>query len=89
MIRQAAGLNAVIINTGAYFRARQRLPTEMISELVRHSGRELHRRLPEKWKWKVRDVKLADGTTLSMPDTPENQLVYPQPITMQRLPPRK
>lgn len=83
MIRQAAGLSAVSINTGAYCRARQRLPTEMISELVRHSGRELHRRLPDRWKWKGRDVKMADGTTLSMPDTPENQLVYPQPNTQE------
>ena len=41
MSRQAAGLSAVSINTGAYCRARQRLPTEMISELVRQSGREL------------------------------------------------
>ena len=47
MSRQAAGLSAVSINTGAYCRARQRLPTEMIRELVRHSGLELHRRLHE------------------------------------------
>ena len=83
MIRQAAGLGAVSTHTGAYCRARQRLPTQMIRELVGHSGTELASRVPEQWKWKQRDVKLVDGTTLSMPDTPKNQCVYPQPSTQQ------
>jgi hypothetical protein len=30
-----------------------------------------------------RHVKLADGTTVSMPDTPENQEVYPQQAAQQ------
>lgn len=83
MSRQGAGLSTVSTNTGAYCRARQRLPIEMVSELVRHSGNELQKRVPGKWKWKARHVKLVDGTTLSMPDTPENQSVYPQPKTQQ------
>ena len=83
MSRQAAGLSAVSTNTGAYCRARQRLPTQMVRQLVRHSGDELCQRLPEKWKWKGREVKMVDGTTLTMPDTPENQVVYPQPKTQQ------
>jgi hypothetical protein len=83
MSRQVAGLSVVSTNTGAYCRARQRLPIQMVRELARHSGYELHRRLPCKWKWKGRHVKMVDGTTLSMPDTPENQCVYPQPKTQQ------
>ena len=79
--RLGSGLGAVSTNTGAYCRARQRLPEEMIRELVRHSGNELQKRVPEKWQWKGRPVKLVDGTTLSMPDTPENQALYPQPKT--------
>ena len=31
------------------------------------------------WLWKGRRVKIADGTTAIMPDTPENQAEYPQP----------
>jgi hypothetical protein len=31
------------------------------------------------WCWRGRAVKLADGTGISMPDTPENQASYPQP----------
>lgn len=56
---------------------------ELIRELVRHSGNELQKRVPQKWKWYSRHVKLVDGTTLSMPDTPENQAVYPQLKTQQ------
>lgn len=29
----------------------------------------------------MHSVKLVDGTTISMPDTPENQECYPQPNT--------
>ena len=61
----------------------KRLPIEMIKELVRHSGKQLTERLPEQWKWKGRDVMIVDGTTLSMPDTPQNQRDYPQPNTQQ------
>ena len=32
----------------------------------------------ERWLWKGRHVKLADGTTVSMPDTEANQNAYPQ-----------
>jgi len=83
MSRQSAGMKAISTSTGAYCRARQRLPTSMIRELARHSGHELHKRVPKQWKWKGRHVKLIDGTTLSMPDTPENQSVYPQRSTQQ------
>lgn len=83
MDRQGSGQSQVSTNTGAYCRARQRLPIEMVRELVRHSGQQLTARLPEQWRWKGRDVKMVDGTTLSMPDTPQNQAVYPQPNTQE------
>ena len=31
-----------------------------------------------RWLWKGRRVYLFDGTTVTMPDTPENQAAYPQ-----------
>src|SRR5213078_2537771 len=34
----------------------------------------------EEWKWNGRDVYIADGSHVSMPDTPENQASYPQPV---------
>ncbi len=33
---------------------------------------------PESWNWHGRRVLIADGSTLSMPDTEENQNAYPQ-----------
>jgi len=66
-------------NTKSYCKARLRLPERLVRRLVRDTGRLLHLKSKEDWKWKDRSVKLVDGTTVSMPDTPENQKIYPQP----------
>ena len=65
-------------NTGSYCKARKRLPVEMVSELVRHTGREMSKHTPQLWKWKGRSVRLIDGTTVELPDTKKNQEDYPQ-----------
>jgi len=77
--RVADGLSVQSIRTGAYCRARQRLPLEMITELTRETGRLLNARAPMCWQWRGRTVKLVDGTGISMPDTEQNQERYPQP----------
>lgn len=77
--RTAEGLAVQSIHTGAYCRARLRLPIEMITALARESGRLLCTQAQHGWRWRGRVVKLADGTGISMPDTPENQACYPQP----------
>ena len=77
--RAAEGLSVQSIRTGAYCRARARLPLEMIQALTRETGRLLGVLAPRGWRWRGRCVKLADGTGISMPDTPENQARYPQP----------
>jgi hypothetical protein len=77
--RQADGLSACSTHTGAYCKARQRLPVEMVSGLTQRTGRELSAMALTPWKWQGRTVKLIDGTGLSMPDTPHNQAAYPQP----------
>jgi hypothetical protein len=69
--------------TGAYCRARRRLPTSIISELTRNLGAQLNKAVPSSWRWKNRPIKLVDGTTLSMPDTQENQERFPQPNTQE------
>ncbi|HET9642017.1 MAG TPA: IS4 family transposase, partial [Burkholderiaceae bacterium] len=79
--RAADGLSACSTRTGAYCRARQRLPLEMISTITRQAGRQLSQKAQQQWLWRGRTVKLVDGTTVSMPDTPENQAVYPQSST--------
>ncbi len=76
--RWAGGLPACSTHTGAYCRARQRLPVEMVSALVRHSGQLMAGQALDTWHWQGLPVRLVDGTTVSMPDTPANQAVYPQ-----------
>jgi len=82
--RAADGLSACSVRTGAYCKARLRLPLEMVTALTRETGRLLSRKALPAWQWRGRAVKLVDGTGLSMPDTPENQAVYPQPNTQAR-----
>jgi hypothetical protein len=77
--RSADGRPALSANTGAYSQARRRLPEGVLQRLTCHAGAELLRQAPDSWRWKGRDVKVVDGTTLSMADTPANQAAYPQP----------
>jgi hypothetical protein len=64
--------------TDPYCKARRRLPESLLRRLTRQTGRAVHAQAPQGWLWKGRRVKVADGTTVSMPDTPANQAVYPQ-----------
>lgn len=79
--RAACGLKPCSTRTGAYCRARARLPLSMASGLARETGRQLHARARAQWCWRGRAVKLVDGSGISMPDTDENQARYPQPNT--------
>jgi len=65
-------------NTGAYCRARGKLSEKVIRKLALDVAEGCERRLDARWLWHGRHVFLVDGTTVSMPDTPENQEVYPQ-----------
>lgn len=76
--RLAGGMTGCSTSTGAYCRARQRLPMEMVSALVRQSGQLMAATALDTWHWQGRPVRLVDGTTVSMPDTPANQAAYPQ-----------
>lgn len=77
--RAAEGLEVQSIRTGAYCKARQRLPVTMVTALTHATGRLLSANAPAGWRWRGRAVKLVDGTGISMSDTPENQARYPQP----------
>lgn len=71
-------------NTGAYCRARGKLPEKVIRQLTLDVAEGCERQLDAKWLWRGRHVFLVDGTTVSMPDTLENQEAYPQPQTQQK-----
>lgn len=66
-------------HTSPYCRARQRLPEIMLKIIMKVLGISLDEQLNSQWLWKGRHTKLVDGTTVSMPDTAENQKAYPQP----------
>jgi hypothetical protein len=66
------------LNTGAYCQARGRLPLQVPERLYQEVGDALERRMPQAWRWRKWRVKLFDGTTVSMPDTDENQAEFPQ-----------
>ena len=76
--RIIGGLSPVSTTTGGYCRARQRLPLPMVSALVLQTGELMDNQIPEQWRWRGRRVHLIDGTTVTMPDTKENQAQYPQ-----------
>ena len=76
--RAISGLPAVSTATGGYCRARQRLPLTMVSELVCQTGKLINEQIPIQWRWQGKRVHLIDGTTVTMPDTEENQATYPQ-----------
>jgi hypothetical protein len=81
--RAANGLEACSPNTASYCAARGRLPTAVLSSLARGTAAELQAAAPAEWKWNGRSVFIADGSHVSMPDTPANQAAYPQPPTQQ------
>jgi hypothetical protein len=77
--RAASGLALCSPNAASYCNARARLRTGVLRTLARRTAEELQGSLPEGWKWNGRNVFIADGSHVSMPDTQENQAAYPQP----------
>lgn len=65
-------------NTAAYTKARSRFPEKILSNLTRESAKQMEEQVQPNWLWKNRHIKLVDGSTLSMADTPENQAAFPQ-----------
>src|SRR6185437_12617736 len=67
--------------TGPYCKARKRLSQPLVTRLARETANALHKKYPAGKLLNGRRIKVADGTIVSMPDTPENQKQYPQPST--------
>jgi len=76
--RVALGQPPCSLNTGPYCKARRRLPLSLLTRLAREVGARLCAGQPARWRWRGREVKLIDGTTVSMPDTSANQACFPQ-----------
>lgn len=65
-------------DTGAYCKARQRLPEALPHHLVETTGQSLEARLSLDNLWCGRHVFLCDGSSVLMSDTDANQNCYPQ-----------
>ena len=77
--RVAQGKPACSADNSSYCQARQRLPEALVKRLVRDTGAEVHGQAPASWHAHGRPVKIVDGSTASMPDTPENSAAFGKP----------
>jgi Transposase DDE domain len=82
--RVARGLPACSPDAGGYCKARLRLPESLLPRLVRLVADRVGAHAPEAWTFHGRRVVIADGSGVSMPDTPENQAQYPQHSAQKR-----
>ncbi len=76
--RTALGLAPNGLGTSSYCKARQRLPLALIQDCVAEVATIAARALPPAARWRGREIKLIDGTGVSMPDTPSLQATFPQ-----------
>ena len=81
--RAANGETVCSPNTASYCNARSRILTNVLRTLATRTAKELQASAADGWMWNGRSVFIFDGSSVSMPDTPENQEVYPQPPTQQ------
>jgi len=64
-------------STSAYCQARAKLQVSDLENILSRTADSLHDQGHSE-RWKDRRVVVVDGTGLSMPDTPENQEIWPQ-----------
>lgn len=67
--------------TGAYCKARSKLPEKFLRRLTEQVGNGVEDEAPDSWRWHKRRVLLVDGFETILDDTAENQEEYPQPAT--------
>ena len=71
-------------DTGAYSKARKRLPFEILPVLLKRTANALQEQVLAEQRWCGRVVKAFDGTGISMSDTSANQESYPQPSSQKK-----
>ena len=68
-------------DSGEYCRARHKLDARVLRQVVCDIAEKMSSQTPDHWLWQGKHVKLVDGFTFTMPDTPENQEEFPQSKT--------
>ncbi len=75
------GRGPVDESDSAYVQARQRLPKERLEKALSATAQTADGRAGQGGQLQGRPVKVVDGSTTQLPDTPQNQQRYPQPST--------
>ncbi len=65
-------------DTGAYSKARLRVPEGVFKRLLGQTAQKLSDQAESKDLWCGRHVRICDGSSVNMSDTKQNQAVYPQ-----------
>jgi Transposase DDE domain len=69
------------LDTGAYCRARAKLPAALLQKLTYQVAQQLEDAALPAWRWRGRRAYAVDGTTSQLPDTAANQKAFPQAKT--------
>ena len=73
------GLTSCSSDSGSYCDARKRLPLELVRQCVQRTGQEVQQGADSAGLFHGRPTKVVDGSTASMPDTPENAAHFHKP----------
>lgn len=77
--RTQRGFPRVSSETTSYCKARGRLPEKLFERLLMRTATACDEASDKEWQFHGREVRIVDGTTVTMDDTDENQKEYPQP----------
>jgi hypothetical protein len=80
-LRTLEGLAPISEKDSAYVQARCRLPKERLEKALRATARTADRRAGHRGQLQGRPVKVVDGSSVQLADTPQNQRAYPQAST--------
>ncbi|OEU63658.1 MAG: transposase [Desulfuromonadales bacterium C00003094] len=72
------GIKVPSSSTASYCTARTKLEEQMLSDILEHTADRLEE-IPDTGLLNNRRVIVVDGTGVTIPDTPENQEIWPQP----------
>lgn len=76
-LRARAGEEIPDKDTSAYCQARKKLPLELLKKIFDAIGHWMDQRHQAGYLWKGHNVKVMDGTGMSMPDTKKNRKKWP------------
>src|SRR5687768_12508440 len=85
-LHAAGGGRRVESGTAAYCRARGKLPLTLLEKILAAVQRAVQRLAPGPRLLQGRRIKVADGSSVRLPDTPENRAAYPPAKNQSRKP---